>query len=136
MLVSEGTTGETLTVPDLEQGPVSMDTVAEIGAQVAERFPDYETAGLASSWTGVYDVTPDWNPVLGRVPGVEGLVVVSASRGMGSSSRRRSVAFSRRRRSDLRRMCRLRRTRSSASSEATCSSASTAPERCPETSAI
>jgi glycine/D-amino acid oxidase-like deaminating enzyme len=42
---------------------------------VAERFPAYEAAGLASQWTGVYDVTPDWNPVLGRVPGLEGLAV-------------------------------------------------------------
>jgi len=75
MLVSEGIAGTALPTPDNEQGDISMDCVVEIGAQVAERFRAYETAGLASSWTGVYDVTPDWNPVLGRVPGVEGLVV-------------------------------------------------------------
>lgn len=75
MLVSEGTTGETLPTPDNEQGQVSMDYVAEVGAQAADRFPSFETAGLASSWTGVYDVTPDWNPVLGRIPDVSGLVV-------------------------------------------------------------
>lgn len=75
MLVSEGTVGETLAAPDNEQGDISMDYVVDIGAQVAERFPAYEAAGLASSWTGVYDVTPDWNPVLGRVPGIEGLIV-------------------------------------------------------------
>jgi sarcosine oxidase subunit beta len=75
MLVSEGTVGETLAVPDNEQGDISMDYVVDIGAQVAERFNAYEAAGLASSWTGVYDVTPDWNPVLGRLPGLEGLVV-------------------------------------------------------------
>lgn len=75
MLVSEGTVGETLAVPDNEQGDISMDYVVDIGAQVAERFPAYEAAGLASSWTGVYDVTPDWNPVLGRLPGIEGLIV-------------------------------------------------------------
>lgn len=75
MLVSEGTVGETLAAPDNEQGDISMDDVVEVGAQVAERFPAYETAGLASSWTGVYDVTPDWNPVLGRLPDVPGLVV-------------------------------------------------------------
>ena len=75
MLVSEGISGETLPAPDNQQGPVSMDYVAEVGAQVAERFPSYETAGLASSWTGVYDVTPDWNPVLGRLPGMQGLLV-------------------------------------------------------------
>jgi glycine/D-amino acid oxidase-like deaminating enzyme len=75
MLVSEGLVGEKVALTETEQGDVPLDYVAEIGAQVAERFPSYETAGLASSWTGVYDVTPDWNPVLGRVPGVDGLVV-------------------------------------------------------------
>ena len=75
MLVSEGGAGQTLPGPDNEQGDVPMDYVAEVGAQVAERFPTFETAGLASSWTGVYDVTPDWNPVLGRLPDMAGLVV-------------------------------------------------------------
>jgi glycine/D-amino acid oxidase-like deaminating enzyme len=75
MLVSEGVVGDTLNAPETEQGEISLDYVAEVGAQVAEHFPAYETAGLASSWTGVYDVTPDWNPVLGSVADVEGLTV-------------------------------------------------------------
>ena len=83
MLVSEGITGQALAAPDNEQGDVSMDYVAEVGAQVAERFPSYETAGLASSWTGVYDVTPDWNPVLGRLPDVPGLIVAYGFSGHG-----------------------------------------------------
>ena len=83
MLVSEGITGQTLAAPDNEQGDVSMDYVAEVGAQVAERFPSFEAAGLASSWTGVYDVTPDWNPVLGRLPDVPGLIVAYGFSGHG-----------------------------------------------------
>jgi len=75
MLVSEGIVGETLLAPDNEPGDISMDYMVEVGSQVADRFPSYETAGVASSWTGVYDVTPDWNPVLGRLPDVPGLVV-------------------------------------------------------------
>ncbi|CAN7538552.1 FAD-binding oxidoreductase [Caballeronia sp. LjRoot29] len=75
MLVSEGVVGETLNAPETEQGDISLDYVGEVGEQVAERFPAYETAGLASSWTGVYDVTPDWNPVLGSVGDIEGLTV-------------------------------------------------------------
>ena len=75
MLVSEGIVGETLDKPDNEQGDISMDYMVEVGEQVAERFPSFETAGVASSWTGVYDVTPDWNPVLGRLPELPGLVV-------------------------------------------------------------
>jgi sarcosine oxidase subunit beta len=83
MLVSEGVVGETLPAPDNEQGDIPMDYVAEVGAQVAERFASFETAGLASSWTGVYDVTPDWNPVLGRLPDVPGLVVAYGFSGHG-----------------------------------------------------
>ena len=75
MLVSEGVVGETLPAPDNQQGDIPMDYVAEVGAQVAERFASFETAGLASARTGVYDVTPDWNPVLGRLPDVPGRVV-------------------------------------------------------------
>jgi len=75
MLVSEGIAGHMLPSPDNEQGEISMDHVVDVGLQVADRFPSFETAGLAASWTGVYDVTPDWNPVLGRLPDMRGLVV-------------------------------------------------------------
>ena len=75
MLVGEGIVGETLPEPDNQPGAVAMDHVLDVGAQVAQRFPSFETAGLASSWTGVYDVTPDWNPVLGRLPDMQGLIV-------------------------------------------------------------
>jgi sarcosine oxidase subunit beta len=75
MLVSEGTPGEVLQAPDDAQGDISMDFVAAVGEQAARRFPSYAEAGLAASWTGVYDVTPDWNPVLGAWPGLTGLVV-------------------------------------------------------------
>lgn len=75
MLVSEGLAGETLAAPSNEPGDIPLDYVASIGEQVARRFPGFESAGLASSWTGVYDVTPDWNPVLGPLEGLAGLVV-------------------------------------------------------------
>ena len=83
MLVSEGTAGETLAAPSNEQGEVSLDHVLEVGAQVARRFPSFDMAGLASSWTGVYDVTPDWNPVLGRVDALPGLIVACGFSGHG-----------------------------------------------------
>ncbi len=83
MLVSEGGAGETLAAPDNAQADIAMDHVLEVGAEVAERFPSFASAGLASSWTGVYDVTPDWNPVLGRLPDVPGLVVAYGFSGHG-----------------------------------------------------
>ena len=83
MLVSEGIAGEPLSTPDIEPGEIALDAVAAIGEQVAARFPSFDSAGLASAWTGVYDVTPDWNPVLGRLPEVPGLIVAYGFSGHG-----------------------------------------------------
>ena len=83
MLVSEGTPGESLAAPDSEQADVPLDQVLAVGEQVAQRFPAYAEAGLASSWTGLYDVTPDWNPVLGPLPGIDGLWVAYGFSGHG-----------------------------------------------------
>jgi glycine/D-amino acid oxidase-like deaminating enzyme len=83
MLVSEGTPGEALASPDTEQADVPLDKVIDVGEQVARRFPAYAEAGLASSWTGLYDVTPDWNPVLGPLPGLDGLWLAYGFSGHG-----------------------------------------------------
>jgi len=83
MLASEGLPGEVLSHPDTEQADVPLDKVLAIGDQLAARFPAYGEAGLASSWTGLYDVTPDWNPVLGLLPGVEGLWLAYGFSGHG-----------------------------------------------------
>ena len=83
LLVGDGNEGEAISQPDIEQADVPLDYVAEIGEQVAHRMPDFATAGLAATWTGVYDVTPDWNPVLGALPGVAGLHVAYGFSGHG-----------------------------------------------------
>jgi sarcosine oxidase subunit beta len=83
LLVGDGNEGETIATPDTEQADVPLDYVAEIGEQVAHRMPVFADAGLASSWTGVYDVTPDWNPVLGALPGISGLQVAYGFSGHG-----------------------------------------------------
>jgi glycine/D-amino acid oxidase-like deaminating enzyme len=83
MLASAGMPGEELAAPDTTQADVPLETVLDLGAQVAQRFPAYADAGLASSWTGLYDVTPDWNPVLGALPGIDGLRVAYGFSGHG-----------------------------------------------------
>jgi sarcosine oxidase, subunit beta len=83
LLVGDGNEGETLDVPNIEQADVSLDHVLALGGEVAHRLPAFAEAGLAASWTGVYDVTPDWNPVLGALPGLEGLVVAYGFSGHG-----------------------------------------------------
>lgn len=83
MLASEGGAGETLAIPDTTQGEVTQDYMVQLGEQVAQRFPAYAEAGVASAWTGVYDVTPDWNPILGPVAQHPGLWLATGFSGHG-----------------------------------------------------
>lgn len=46
------------------------------------RLPLLEKAGLASHWAGLYEVTPDAHPILGRTP-VEGFYLVGGFSGHG-----------------------------------------------------
>ncbi len=48
-----------------------------------ERFPLLEKAGLLSEWAGPYEVTPDEQAILGRLPGVEGVVIAAGFSGHG-----------------------------------------------------
>ena len=50
-----------------------------------ERFPWLEETRLdsAASWWGYYEVTPDHNPILGRLPGVENWINVAGFSGHG-----------------------------------------------------
>ncbi|MDH4180774.1 MAG: FAD-binding oxidoreductase [Betaproteobacteria bacterium] len=82
LLVSAGLEGQP-TSPDEDQADVPLDVVAQVGSEAAHRLPAFETAGVASTWTGLYDVTPDWNPVLGPLPGWDGLVVAFGFSGHG-----------------------------------------------------
>jgi glycine/D-amino acid oxidase-like deaminating enzyme len=44
-----------------------------------ERVPAYATAEWVGGFAGAYDGTPDWNPVLGWAPGVDGLYLALGS---------------------------------------------------------
>lgn len=47
------------------------------------RLPLLERAGLAAHWAGLYENSPDAHPILGRVPGVEGLYCIGGFSGHG-----------------------------------------------------
>jgi sarcosine oxidase subunit beta len=51
--------------------------------QAVRRLPAIEDAQLASGWAGLYDVTPDANPILGAVPEVEGFLMAAGFSGHG-----------------------------------------------------
>ena len=47
------------------------------------RMPILEQAGLANRWAGLYEVSPDAHPILGRIPQIEGLYCVGGFSGHG-----------------------------------------------------
>jgi sarcosine oxidase subunit beta len=48
-----------------------------------ERLPLLAHAGRRASWAGLYEVTPDAHPIIGRVPELDGFVVVAGYSGHG-----------------------------------------------------
>lgn len=48
-----------------------------------QRFPVLGDAGFLNHWAGLYEVTPDAHPILGRVPQVEGFYVMAGFSGHG-----------------------------------------------------
>ncbi len=54
---------------------VDAEVAAEAVEQMARRMPGFEDAGWDGGWSGVFTITPDWHPIIDRVPGVDGLVV-------------------------------------------------------------
>ncbi len=48
-----------------------------------DRFPLLETAELLTEWAGLYEMTPDHQAILGRLPGVENAICVAGFSGHG-----------------------------------------------------
>jgi sarcosine oxidase subunit beta len=47
------------------------------------RIPEMERLGIRPGYSGLYDMSPDDNPIIDAVPGVEGLYVICGSSGHG-----------------------------------------------------
>lgn len=83
LLVGGGHEGTETDNPDLPEVEADMDALVDEAAQVAARMPAFAEGRLVRSWSGLYDTTPDWNPVLGPVPGLEGMQVAFGFSGHG-----------------------------------------------------
>lgn len=62
-------------------------TETEEAAGIVETFlpriPEMERLGIRPGYSGLYDMSPDDNPIIDAVPGVEGLYVICGSSGHG-----------------------------------------------------
>jgi len=54
-----------------------------IKESLEERLPDFVNATPLKSVSGTYDITPDWHPVIGWVPGIDGLYIATGFSGHG-----------------------------------------------------
>ncbi|MBW2541558.1 MAG: FAD-binding oxidoreductase, partial [Deltaproteobacteria bacterium] len=76
-------TGESGFDPDDFPQSVEHEGLAEIALLGARRIPALENSGVVRGVTGIYDVSPDFRPLLGSTPGVEGLYMACGFSGMG-----------------------------------------------------
>jgi glycine/D-amino acid oxidase-like deaminating enzyme len=68
--------------PDRYDNTLDDDYAVEAIEKFAHRFPGLADAALSSSYAGCYDVTPDYNPVIGPAP-IEGLYLCAGFSGHG-----------------------------------------------------
>jgi glycine/D-amino acid oxidase-like deaminating enzyme len=68
--------------PDRYDNTLDDDYVVTAIEKFAHRFPGLTDASLSSSYAGCYDVTPDYNPVMGPAP-VDGLYLCAGFSGHG-----------------------------------------------------
>ena len=75
--------GKRPTDPDDFPQRASAESLEEMIERACARIPALENAEVVRGVTGVYDMTPDCRPLLGAIPGIEGLHVCAGFSGMG-----------------------------------------------------
>jgi glycine/D-amino acid oxidase-like deaminating enzyme len=83
VLAGTGDHGDPVASADAMDENAPEDLILLQGEQLARRVAGFAEAAVTASWIGAYDITPDWNPVLGQVPGVPGLSIAYGFSGHG-----------------------------------------------------
>ena len=61
----------------------SFQEIEEFSTAILRRFPIMDEGAAQGGWAGLYDVTPDWQPVIDRIPHVEGFYCACGFSGHG-----------------------------------------------------
>jgi sarcosine oxidase subunit beta len=69
--------------PDDTQERVSPDYTFWAAERLVQRYPRLATAQLRPGWSGLMSISPDWQPLLGRLPEVTGLYCATGFSGGG-----------------------------------------------------
>jgi glycine/D-amino acid oxidase-like deaminating enzyme len=74
---------EQIVDPDAFNRGVDFNFVERVGRMWAHRYPSAGEAEVRRGYASLYDITPDWQPVLGTVDGIAGLFVAAGFSGHG-----------------------------------------------------
>ena len=69
--------------PDTCPEGAERDTLRDYEHSLIDRIPAAAGGHWRGSWSGVYDVTPDWQPAVGAVPAADGVFVAAGFSGHG-----------------------------------------------------
>lgn len=84
MLVGRGFPKEYENVePDNYNQEVNTSFISDVGSRLHHRWPTLNSIIAINSYTGLYDVTPDWHPVLGTVDELKGFYMCAGFSGHG-----------------------------------------------------
>ncbi|MDR6118274.1 sarcosine oxidase subunit beta [Aeromicrobium sp. SORGH_AS981] len=75
--------GRKLVDPDHYSNHASDASLEAYAEKLIHRFPGFPDPSVTHTYAGVYDVPPDWNPVIGPVGDVDGLVLAAGFAGHG-----------------------------------------------------
>ena len=84
ILVGGGITDDNNPVnPDRYKEQADFETVADVTERLAFRMPHMADASFMRGWAGVITVTPDFHPIIGKAPEVEGFIHAMSCSGHG-----------------------------------------------------
>jgi len=69
--------------PDSYSNIAAEESIEAYAEKVMHRFPGFPDPAVTHTYAGVYDVPPDWNPVIAPVGGVDGLILAAGFAGHG-----------------------------------------------------
>jgi glycine/D-amino acid oxidase-like deaminating enzyme len=69
--------------PDSYSNIAAEASIMKYAEKVMHRFPGFPEPSVTHTYAGVYDVPPDWNPVVAPVGGIDGLVLCAGFAGHG-----------------------------------------------------
>lgn len=83
VLIGTGDHGDPIEDADTLTDHIDNDHLERIAGLIAHRMPAFADAQYTAGWTGPYDISADWNPIVGPVPGYNGLYIAVGFSGHG-----------------------------------------------------